>query len=322
MKYLKGQLHLHTTMSDGQWTPQQVADGYRENGYDFIVMTDHDTNYDPYKYIEKRDDFLCIPGSERETDGFNEFLAHTSQIHVNALAYLGKFVCPEKTDNISQGLNNYIKAIYDCGALPTVNHPSWSWPDPYAYDYKHLLDVKYPFVLEVKNFCAGNHSVGNMAWENTEYTWDTLLTAGKAVLCDFSDDAHNYAIEVRDMKDSFHTPFNAAVMVKADLSFESIRDSIKNGDFYATTGIELDNYEVSEKGIYVKIKEEENIAYTVTVKGRMGRPLAWGVGGEFEYKFKGIPDEEYVRVKVISNDFKYLMCQPVFQDGHKIVLKI
>jgi len=40
--YLKGQLHIHSTYSDGRLTPQEVADTYSRLGYDFIAFTDHD----------------------------------------------------------------------------------------------------------------------------------------------------------------------------------------------------------------------------------------------------------------------------------------
>ncbi len=39
---LKGCIHIHTTCSDGNLTPQQVADEYESRGYDFIAFTDHD----------------------------------------------------------------------------------------------------------------------------------------------------------------------------------------------------------------------------------------------------------------------------------------
>jgi predicted metal-dependent phosphoesterase TrpH len=39
---LKGGLHVHTTLSDGKLTPQQVADAYARRGFDFIAFTDHD----------------------------------------------------------------------------------------------------------------------------------------------------------------------------------------------------------------------------------------------------------------------------------------
>ncbi len=40
--HLKGQLHIHTTYSDGRLTPQQAADLYKRQGFDFIAITDHD----------------------------------------------------------------------------------------------------------------------------------------------------------------------------------------------------------------------------------------------------------------------------------------
>ena len=39
---LKGQLHTHTTCSDGSLTPQEVAGIYTGLGFDFLAFTDHD----------------------------------------------------------------------------------------------------------------------------------------------------------------------------------------------------------------------------------------------------------------------------------------
>jgi hypothetical protein len=39
---LKGQLHVHTTFSDGTLTPQEVAEAYARLGFDFIAYSDHD----------------------------------------------------------------------------------------------------------------------------------------------------------------------------------------------------------------------------------------------------------------------------------------
>lgn len=39
---LKGQLHAHTTFSDGRLTIQEATDVYEDLGFDFIVITDHD----------------------------------------------------------------------------------------------------------------------------------------------------------------------------------------------------------------------------------------------------------------------------------------
>ena len=65
--HLKGQLHIHTTYSDGKLTPQQAADVYASMGFDFIVFTDHDhllkSNY--REAIEEiRTDLLVFFGIE------------------------------------------------------------------------------------------------------------------------------------------------------------------------------------------------------------------------------------------------------------------
>jgi hypothetical protein len=39
---MRGQLHTHTTLSDGLLTPQEVADVYASLGFDFLAFTDHD----------------------------------------------------------------------------------------------------------------------------------------------------------------------------------------------------------------------------------------------------------------------------------------
>ena len=39
--WFKGNIHTHTNRSDGDSDPEAVVDWYRRNGYDFLVLTDH-----------------------------------------------------------------------------------------------------------------------------------------------------------------------------------------------------------------------------------------------------------------------------------------
>ena len=39
--WLKGNLHSHSTVSDGAFAPAELAALYAEKGYDFLSMTDH-----------------------------------------------------------------------------------------------------------------------------------------------------------------------------------------------------------------------------------------------------------------------------------------
>ena len=40
-RFYKGNLHTHTTNSDGRRSPEDVLATYRAEGYDFIALTDH-----------------------------------------------------------------------------------------------------------------------------------------------------------------------------------------------------------------------------------------------------------------------------------------
>ncbi len=65
---LKGALHCHTTKSDGKLTPDEVLRAHRDQGYDFIALTDHDFLMMPNAYREVPDNFegmLVFKGVER-----------------------------------------------------------------------------------------------------------------------------------------------------------------------------------------------------------------------------------------------------------------
>jgi hypothetical protein len=57
--WFRGNTHTHTLESDGDSSPAEVVRWYREHGYDFLVITDHD------KVTRITDDkLLLIPGEE------------------------------------------------------------------------------------------------------------------------------------------------------------------------------------------------------------------------------------------------------------------
>jgi len=41
MPWYKGNLHTHTNKSDGDSAPEVVTNWYEQNGYDFLVLSDH-----------------------------------------------------------------------------------------------------------------------------------------------------------------------------------------------------------------------------------------------------------------------------------------
>src|SRR5690606_4788956 len=73
VRWFKGNTHTHTNNSDGDSPPDVVARWYRNNGYDFLVLTDHNkrteveaiqAEINALNAAEQRKAFLLIPGEE------------------------------------------------------------------------------------------------------------------------------------------------------------------------------------------------------------------------------------------------------------------
>ena len=55
-KSLNVVLHAHSVWSyDGRWTLSQIADFFGARGVDAVMMSEHDTEFDPQRFGEYRD---------------------------------------------------------------------------------------------------------------------------------------------------------------------------------------------------------------------------------------------------------------------------
>ena len=68
-KLLKGGLHCHTTRSDGRVTPEDVMKMHKENGYDFLAITDH-RRYNMKNFAPELG-LTIIPGMEVDNVGLH-----------------------------------------------------------------------------------------------------------------------------------------------------------------------------------------------------------------------------------------------------------
>ena len=79
-RWYKGNLHTHTLNSDGDSSPRHVATWYKQHGYQFLILSDH--NY--LTRVEKlnaelaaKEQYLLIPGEEVTDE------AGKAPVHVN-----------------------------------------------------------------------------------------------------------------------------------------------------------------------------------------------------------------------------------------------
>ena len=82
--WYKGNLHTHTTDSDGECPPEEVVRRYRERGYDFIAITDHHL-YSDYHEQYGGEDFLILPAVEAAASYIDDGGVFRKVHHMNGI---------------------------------------------------------------------------------------------------------------------------------------------------------------------------------------------------------------------------------------------
>jgi hypothetical protein len=122
------------------------------------------------------------------------------------------------------------------------------------------------------------------------------------------DDAHFFKTPGDKTKS---TPGHGWVMARsANLSAAEILRALEQGDFYASTGVTLRDYQADNKEIKITIATTDQSKYSVQFIGRWGKVLKEVTTNPAVYAFNG--DEFYVRAKVIESNGKVAWTQPVF----------
>ncbi len=75
--WFRGNLHTHTTESDGSRPPEIVIADYESRGYDFLCISDHDILVDPSQY-QQDTSMTLIPAVEVSAHG-----PHIQQVNAN-----------------------------------------------------------------------------------------------------------------------------------------------------------------------------------------------------------------------------------------------
>lgn len=299
LRWYKGNTHAHTLNSDGDSTPDEVVRWYREQGYNFLVLTDHNflTSVDGLNALHGAEEqFLVIKGEE-VTDKFGD-----KPIHVNGLNIANQ-VEPQGGNSVAETIQRNVDAVREESGVPHINHPNYRWAIT-AEDLKRVSNYK---LFEIFN---GHPYVNNESGGGTpglEEVWDMILSSGKLVYGIAVDDAHHFK---RPWDKTAALPGQGWVVVRAErLSASLILQAMERGDFYASTGVELENYKVDEKSITIKIKPVQVTRYRVQFIGKGGAILSEAVTNPATYQFTG--NEMYVRAKIIDSNGKVAWTQPV-----------
>ncbi len=373
----KGNLHTHTTGSDGDMYPEVVAEWYKSQGYNFLAITDHGRILDGTEWVdaankrggkralkiyrerfgaswveermendrrmihikslkqiqsklEEPNRFLLLYGEEMGGNWVDS-QAKAWPIHVNAINPSVPVSRERKHyPTALQELQSYIDAIVAQGketgrpTLAVVNHPNFH----FALTGETLAGIRNTPFFEIYNGVTNNYGGDDVS---VERKWDIALALRLSTLklgplyATGSDDAHHCP----PPGEKGGGTGRAWIVVRAPrLTVDGILAAMNAGDFYASTGVCLDDLRREGKQIVLKIKPEKGVTYTtqfigtlqgtdiqskpklgkdgkllVNVTGvysdEIGKVLAEVEGLSPRYTFRG--SELYVRVKILSS---------------------
>jgi predicted metal-dependent phosphoesterase TrpH len=299
-RWYKGNTHTHTLNSDGDSHPDDVTKWYKERGYAFLVLTDHNvlTSVEALNALHGLDERFLVIRGEEVTDRFGD-----KSIHINALNP-SRLIAPQGGTSVVDVIRRDVAEIRAAQAVPHLNHPNFGW----SVSAAELAQVEQLSLFEVFNGHPMVNNIGGGGVAGLEEAWDQILSSGKRLYGLATDDAHHFK---RPEDPTASRPGQGWIVVRADsLKPRAILDAIERGDFYSSTGVELRDYRATATEIMLDIRPTAFSKYRVRFTGSGGRLLSEVTTNPATYRITG--SEGYVRATVLeSNGFK-AWTQPVF----------
>jgi len=283
LRWHKGNLHTHTTNSDGERTPEAACAWFRDQGYSFVHLTDHDAVTSQDMFVPGR--FIVIPGCEVQA-GRNE-LGHP--FHLVGLGLERPLAEAQRQDT-----QTAIDLMRAAGSEVIIAHPYWS-----GHTIRDLEPLQGYLGLEVWNtLCELLNGKGHSG-----VVWDDLLARGRRLLAIAVDDAH---WQLPDFGQGW-------VMVRvARLRADEVLGAVGQGRFYSSSGPAIRDLRLEGRTIWVQCDEAAGICFvSESAHGQCLRVSAQLVT-EAEAT---LPDyATYVRVVCIDNRGRRAWTNPIFFD--------
>ncbi|MBD3183472.1 hypothetical protein GF312_14335 [Candidatus Poribacteria bacterium] len=286
-KWYKGNLHTHTTNSDGAWSPERVVAEYKKNDYNFLFITDHNKVTDVANLSSNN--MLVLYGEE-----IGAGKAELGQpYHIVALNLKEAVSSSDAPD--AQGMINLIKAK---GGEVILGHPYWS-----GLTMNDSIDLEDYLGVEVFNTtCHVSISKGHSMIQ-----WDDLLARGRRLMGFAVDDTHQHKHENAPLDICY-----AWIMVKAaELNEDGIMKAIKSGCFYSSNGPTIKDINFEDDIISVSTSRVKSISLIARVSsGRRYEAKDGEYLTKVEHKIRG--SENYIRVECIDNQGRMAWSNPIF----------
>lgn len=201
-----------------------------------------------------------------------------------------------------ESVNDVIKKANDEGCLVSYNHPVWS-----LQDYNDYIDLNGLWAIEVFN-----NTCTKCGYPDSAKPFDDLLRVGKRVFPLATDDAH-----------SIQECFGGFVMISAnDLKYESIFSALKSGDFYASTGPQINEISIEDGVVSISTSPVSFVCVSTDIrhtyfKWADSQPLTevdLDIKDYLRFVGDGIKDNRYIRITVTDQYGKSAYSRAYFID--------
>jgi hypothetical protein len=299
-RFWRGNLHTHSTRSDGVLSPEEVCRRYKAEGYDFMALTDHFVGAFGYPIVDtvpmREAGFTTILGAELHSGA----MANGELWHILAVGLPADFApsnSPSFVPVAGQETGAEIAArAVAAGAFVAIAHPQWS-----GLTLADARTITAAHAVEIYNHgCAmGCDRPDGFAIA------DLLLTEGRKLTLIATDDAH------------FSEPdhFGGWVMVKAQANEpEALLAALKAGQFYSSQGPELRDVRIEGGKLIVECSAVSSIV-----------ALGWGTGAKAihghsmtfgEVPLERLNNSPWIRAAVIDAAGKRAWSNPIWLGEH------
>jgi len=241
-QFWRGNLHCHSTRSDGDLPPEEVARRYRAQGYHFYCQSDHFMAEFDYPITDttalRTTGFTTLLGAELHAPA----LANGEIWHILAVGLPADFA-PNDDGETGPEL---ARRASQAGAFVALAHPQW-----YGLTLEDARQIDFADAIEVFNTTCAVRADR----PDGTYLLDQMLLDGMTPYAIATDDAH-----FRDAVNSNADAFGGWVMVKAEtLEPSSLLAALKLGDFYASQGPELRHIEIQNDMLHITCSAVERI---------------------------------------------------------------
>ena len=267
----KGNLHCHTTNSDGKLTPREAAALYRAAGYDFLSITDHRRVTDPR---EAESDLLLLPGLELD---YHVMGRHRQAVHLIGVGVDDRLMDePQVLTSPQQGID----LIRAHSGLAIFAHPAWSLNEPETIEGLQNISA-----VEIYNHVSD--APWNAPRGDSSLILDECFSDGCLLPVVAGDDAHHYN------GDQCHS---AVIACAEACTREGILSALAQGHVYASQGPRITEMRFSDGVLSLSCSPCRQIIFFSNMFYGRGRVITGAGITQAAYQVQ--PAETFVRVEI------------------------